>query len=309
MQKTNTIKHQIAHLDDELLHFTNATFELVKWPFNSSHSLDDKVIAIQTTRLSPQKNSILKNNEKVYDLSTGEESPFNSFNLGLHVSDIPNNVVKNRDKLKRFISQKIFSKEIQLAKNTTQDVQVQWLEQVHGSEVVTVSAVQQQPIIADASITRQKKVALAIMTADCLPILLRHKDGIEIAAIHGGWRPLSKKIIAKTLNEMHSKPSDIIAWLGPCIGRSSFEVGGDVKQIFTQLDSKFDQAFLKKDAIHQGEVKYLADLHKIARLQLTSLGINEISNLEECTYENTHKYYSYRKDNITGRMASIICRY
>jgi len=102
---------------------------------------------------------------------------------------------------------------------------------------------------------------------------------------------------------MHSNPADIVAWLGPCIGKDAFEVGEEVKQAFAQVDEEFNNAF-----VMQGNGKYLADLHQIARLQLASLGVTSIASLAKCTYQETDTYYSYRKQQITGRMASVICR-
>ncbi len=306
MPKTNIYNNKRAN-------FTNATFELVKWPLYPSYSLDDKVLALQTTRFplstSCQQAQLLPLSGKKPGVSSfeveklvSEKPPFNSFNLGLHVGDNTDQVIYNRNQLKHFIRQQLSTDPSISDKKIAEEVNIQWLEQVHGNVVVTVTNVDEQPIIADASITRQKNIALAIMTADCLPILLSHKAGNEIAAIHGGWRPLVANIIEKTIKNMHSQPCDIIAWLGPCIGKTAFEVGSEVKEAFIQLDLAFNNAFFK-----QKNGKYLADLHQIARLQLTSLGITEISNLSECTYHKTEKYYSYRKEQETGRMASVIC--
>ncbi|PKI12585.1 peptidoglycan editing factor PgeF [Colwellia sp. 12G3] len=303
MPKTNIYNNKPAN-------FTNTTFELVKWPLYPSDALDDKVLALQTTRFPLQQTKALALNDQVsaappFEIKTlvSEESPFNSFNLGLHVGDNAERVIANRNELKHFISQQLSTNSALPNKKLVAELKIQWLEQVHGNKVVTVTSVDEQPMIADASITRQKNIALAIMTADCLPILLSHRAGIEIAAIHGGWRPLVANIIAKTIEGMRSKPADIVAWLGPCIGKDAFEVGGDVKQAFTQQDQTFNNAFLKQE-----NGKYLADLQQIARRQLESLGVTVIANLEECTYHTTEKYYSYRKEQITGRMASVICR-
>ena len=231
------------------------------------------MLALQTTRKSP--NDIVQQN-----------SAYKHFNLGLHVGDCVNKVDKNRKKL-----QSLFPS----------NTRVQWLEQVHGNSVVEILQVTQSTITADAMITREKRTALAIMTADCLPILLASKQGDEIAAIHGGWRPLSTNIIANTVNKMQTAPSEIIAWLGPCISKEAFEVGSEVKRAFVEQGGAFTQAFCK-----QANGKYLANLHEIARLQLTALGIRKISSLSECTYSQPEKYYSYRKNAITGRMASVI---
>ena len=213
-------------------------------------------------------------------------SVYKHFNLGLHVGDNVTKVNENRKTLQSL-----------LPSNTS----IQWLEQVHGNLVAEILQVTQSAITADAMVTREKNTALAIMTADCLPILLASKQGGEIAAIHGGWRPLSNNIISHTVNKMQTAPSDIMAWLGPCIGKEAFEVGSEVKKAFVEQSDNFSQAFCK-----QANGKYLANLHEIARLQLTALGMHKISSLSECTYSQPEKYYSYRKSAITGRMASVI---
>jgi len=291
-------------------HFTRSTFELVKWSHLSSELLNDKVLALQTTRLPLQNTSQLPGHELISAVSpsivkkiANEISPYGGFNLGLHVGDSAARVIDNRFELKKFINQQLAIKQVVSNAKQTEQVNIQWLEQVHGNVVATVTTASEQAIVADASITRQKNIALAIMTADCLPILLSHKDGTEIAAIHGGWRPLAANIIDKTVTQMHSKAADIVAWLGPCIGKGAFEVGVEVKEAFTQLDLEFNRAFVK-----QGNGKYLANLHQIAQHQLESLGITVIARLAECTYEENNKYYSYRKEQVTGRMASVICR-
>jgi YfiH family protein len=291
-------------------HFTRSTFELVKWPYLLSDPLSNKVLAFQTTRLPLQNTSQLPGHELISAVSSSivkkienEMSPYGGFNLGLHVGDSAARVLDNRFELKKFIDQQLSIKQVVSNEKQTEQVNIQWLEQVHGNVVATVTTASEQAIVADASITRQKNIALAIMTADCLPILLSHKNGDEVAAIHGGWRPLAANIIENTLNKMHSEPSDIVAWLGPCIGNKAFEVGFEVKEAFTQQGKIFSTAFVK-----QKNGKYLADLHQIAQMQLASLGVKALSALDECTYNNTDKYYSYRKEQVTGRMASIICR-
>ncbi|MGB1261540.1 MAG: peptidoglycan editing factor PgeF [Cognaticolwellia sp.] len=220
-------------------------------------------------------------------------SAFDYFNLGDHVGDCSKSVAANRQHLLEY-----------LPKTTN----IQWLEQVHGNNVVIVTDHNDKPIIADAAITRSRDIALAVMTADCLPILLSNQDGSEIAAIHGGWRPLAADIIANTITKMHSKPSDIVAWLGPCIGVAVFEVGLEVKLAFCEISPQFQQAFtaVMPESECNESGKFFADLPLIAKLQLNAAGVTEIANIDECTYANTQKYYSYRRDGKTGRMASII---
>jgi len=288
----------------ELSEITNSDFELVNWPplLSSStsalSSIREKVFALQTTRL-PTAFILPRQNEN----SADAKSPFDNFNLGLHVGDVAEKVTYNRNKLKEYISQQLAVQHSAESIKLTEPLNIQWLEQVHGSHVAEVSTASSHAITADASITRQRNIALAIMTADCLPILLSHKEGREIAAIHGGWRPLAANIIEKTIEKMDSNPTELVAWLGPCIGNEAFEVGAEVKEAFTQQDKIFSTAFVKQE-----NGKFLADLHKIAQIQLKSIGVRDISCLDECTYQRTDKYYSYRKEQVTGRMASIICR-
>jgi YfiH family protein len=259
----------------------NRHIHYVHWP--AQH-----VLALTTTRQHPYLPFVNKS----------KLSKFSTFNLGDHVGDNPDNIISNRQSLLSL-----------LPKNTA----IQWFEQVHGSDVSIIESVTTKAIVADAAITREKNIALAIMTADCLPILLSTKQGHEIAAIHGGWRSLVGQVIFNTLTKMNASPSDVVAWLGPCIGADVFEVGEEVRQQFIELSPLFDPAFIKKKRPLTGSEKnqrnkYSANLVMIATLQLNQLGINNISLLPDCTFSNKDEYFSYRRDGQTGRMASIICR-
>ncbi|MBA6232380.1 MULTISPECIES: peptidoglycan editing factor PgeF [unclassified Colwellia] len=254
----------------------------VEWPVQN-------VLAFTTTRLVPQ--------QKTLSFNHSHSSAYDQFNLGKHVGDDLEHVNKNRASLLAY-----------LPSNT----KIQWLEQVHGNKVVTVESHSITPLVADAAITRQKNIALAVMTADCLPILLTSIDGNEIAAIHGGWKPLAKNIIAHTLDNMKTANENVIAWLGPCIGQSVFEVGEEVKIVFERQSEKFSLAFVPAEQSvlpkTEGNNKYLANLAMIAKIQLNALGINKVYHLNHCTYSDEQQYFSYRRDSITGRMVSIICR-
>jgi len=235
------------------------------------------------------KNTILADNIQT---SIGPSlSMFDAFNLGDHVDDCPNTVTQNRKSLLAYLP--VATK-------------IQWLTQVHGNNVVVVEQHHDKPLVADAAITRNKKIALAIMTADCLPILVSNSDGSEIAAIHAGWRPLAANIIERTLKLMHSPVNELYVWLGPCIGEHVFEVGEEVKHAFCQNSIKYKQAFKPVSSEKGDKKKYLANLHMMAQLQLLDLGVKNISALDECTFSLNQKYYSYRRDGLTGRMASII---
>jgi len=254
----------------------------VDWPVQ-------KVLAFTTTRRLPQE---------LHSVSIKPHfNSYDHFNLGEHVGDKPENVSKNRRLLLELLPS---------------NSKIQWLDQVHGNKVVTVESHSTTPFVADAAITKQKNITLAIMTADCLPILLTATDGSEIAAIHCGWKPLAKDIIAKTVDKMQTSNENIVAWLGPCIGKLAFEVGEEVKIAFESQSEKFKSAFSvispPSNVKTPEKVKYLADLAKIAKYQLKALGINNIHHLNHCTYSDEQQYYSYRRDHITGRMASFICR-
>ncbi len=233
------------------------------------------VSALSTTRCHP-----------LLDNSVG--GVYGGFNIGMHVGDNVVNVQNNRDTLAQL-----------LPKNN----KIQWLEQVHGSDVTLVQQHSDLAIVADAAITQVKGLSLAVMTADCLPILLAAGDGSEIAVIHGGWRSLASNIIAKTLSKMLTCTDDVFAWFGPCLSANYFEVGDDVRMAFVQQSSDFHPAFIK-----QPTGKYLANLHLIAQLQLQAIGVHNLSCLAHCTYAMSQDYYSYRREGQTGRMASVICR-
>lgn len=251
-----------------------------------------QVLAFSTTRLIPTKTSgnTLKN------ISNSEKTTtvFDNFNLGDHVGDCAIKVKKNRTSL------------LSLLPNGTK---IQWLEQVHGDHVAYIDEVHETPIVADAVITREKNIALSIMTADCLPILITDKNGREIAAIHAGWRPLAKNIIEKTINKMQTPADELRVWLGPCIGPEAFEVGVEVRQKFIHISEKFSDAFSlisNENSSSSSSNKFIANLAKIALLQLETLGVTNTSHTNECTYSQSDKYYSFRRDGKTGRMASII---
>lgn len=271
---------------------TNSSNNLqcIKWP-------TDRVLAFATTRLIPSKQQLPKHSAHSLSNSNNTEkfqAEFDAFNLGDHVGDCPNTVAHNRSLLLDYLPAM---------------TKIQWLEQVHGNNVVVVEKHQNTPIIADAAITHSQHIALAIMTADCLPILLSNKDGSEIAAIHAGWRPLAANIIEQTIIKMHSAANEIIVWMGPCIGPQAFEVGQEVKQVFCQMSVKFESAFKPVTLLNNGrtEAKFLANLQLIAEIQLLALGVANITKIVDCTYKHSRKYYSYRRDVKTGRMASVIC--
>lgn len=216
--------------------------------------------------------------------------PFDSLNLGLHVGDKPQAVKTNRQRL---------------AKQLNLPVTV-WLEQVHGTDVVDISdysASQMQLVpIADASFSNKAGKACCVMTADCLPVLLCDKAGTQVAAVHAGWRGLCHGVIEQAIQYFDvDSPRDLYAFLGPAIGPSQFEVGEEVKAAFIQKHPQAERCF----AVTANPNKYLADIVELARMRLNRIGVNRIFSTDICTVSDPN-YFSYRRDQQTGRMASLI---
>lgn len=209
---------------------------------------------------------------------------YDGLNLGGHVGDEPVLVAKNRA---------VLSDELALPGEPL------WLEQVHGCELVeTTSAV--SGCAADGAIARAPGQVCVVMTADCLPVLLCDREGTLVAAVHAGWRGLIAGVIDRAVATMGVEPDQILAWFGPAIGPNAFEVGPEVRDQFLGVDPGDQLAFRPS-----GD-KWLADLYALARRRLMRMGITQVFGGEYCTYSDPLRFYSYRRDGRTGRMASII---
>ena len=178
-----------------------------------------------------------------------------------------------------------------------------WLNQIHGNNVIELPC-NKNLLTVDASFTSQKKIVCAVRTADCLPILLTNVDGDFVSAIHAGWRSMASGIIENTLNKIKSK-KEIIVWLGPCISEQSYEVGQQVFDTFTQYDPVSMCGFKKLP-----NNKYSLNLPKVALAKLGKMGVTRLfgAGVSEsfCTYQDNNLFYSHRRDDVTGRMASLI---
>lgn len=212
-------------------------------------------------------------------------SVYGNNNLALHVNDDPERVILNRKKLKEHLAL---------------PNEPEWLEQTHSTLCVKVE--EESSRQADASITQDKKRVLAILTADCLPILLCNQEGTEIAAIHAGWRGLVNGIIENTIQKMDSDPSKLLAWIGPAICQSCFEVGNEVYEQFQQQYTFASQAFNKNNL---NKEKQFANLPLLAELVMKQYGISVFQS-KSCTFEQKEDFYSYRRAAQTGRIASLI---
>ncbi|WP_193017483.1 purine nucleoside phosphorylase YfiH [Proteus sp. FME41] len=211
--------------------------------------------------------------------------PYHSFNLGTHVGDELSRVEENRHRL---------CQQAQLPEMPL------WLEQVHGTHVVTLSPEKNSEVQGDALYTSTMKKVCAIMTADCLPVLFTTLDGTEVGAAHGGWRGLCHGVLQNTLAQFKASKNQIMAWLGPAIGPDTFEVGAEVRLAFIEKNIAFDAAFIP----HNG--KYLANIYMLARTILQESGVTQIYGGNFCTVTDKSRFFSYRREQVTGRMASLI---
>lgn len=210
-------------------------------------------------------------------------APYESFNLGDHVGDAIDAVGANRALLRRSLPNEPV-----------------WLRQVHGTVVVDAGRVP-SGIEADAALARGPGAVCAVMTADCLPVLLCDRRGTVVAAVHAGWRGLCGGVIEATVAAMAVPANDLMAWLGPAIGPAAFEVGDEVRTAFLVADAAAGEAF-----VPHGPGKWLADIYLLARQRLAGVGIVDIWGGGACTVSDPQRYFSYRRDGVTGRMATLV---
>lgn len=211
-------------------------------------------------------------------------APYASFNLGDHVGDDPRHVEQNRADLAACLP-----------------AQPAWLTQVHGTAVLNAAQVAGAPQ-ADASVALQPGVVSVVMTADCLPVLLCDRAGSVVAAAHAGWRGLLDGVLERTVEAMAQPAGELLAYLGPAIGPTAFEVGNEVRQAFVAHSAQASEAFLPGASAG----KWLADLYLLARQRLNGVGVNAVYGGHDCTYSDAERFFSYRRDGVTGRMASLI---
>ncbi|MCK4707315.1 MAG: peptidoglycan editing factor PgeF [Gammaproteobacteria bacterium] len=209
---------------------------------------------------------------------------FASLNLATHVEDNVQHVAINRQRL------------VQALKLPSQP---SWLNQTHSVNVIELDA--DDSTEGDAAITSVADKVAVVLTADCLPVLFCNRQGSEVAAAHAGWRGLLNGVLEQTVLQMKSEATDVMAWLGPAIGPLQFEVGAEVREEFINKDPELHSCFSQNRAHH-----YLADLYSIARLRLKKLGLSSINGGEFCTFSQADKFFSYRREKITGRQASLI---
>jgi YfiH family protein len=216
-------------------------------------------------------------------MSTGR---YASFNLGDHVGDDAGAVRANR---------------LRLVAALGLPAEPLWLEQVHGTDVARFGAAARPR--ADASVALEPGQVCAVLVADCLPVLLADREGTCVAAAHCGWRGLAAGVIERTAGSLPVAPDRLIAWLGPAIGPDAFEVGPEVRAAFVSADPAAAADF----RAGAGD-RWLADLYALARRRLSAAGIGAVYGGGACTVSDASRFFSYRRDGITGRMAALVWR-
>lgn len=212
------------------------------------------------------------------------QGAYAGLNLGAHVEDDPAHVAANR---------RLLGEALNLPAEPL------WLHQVHGAGVI--DADKSASLTGDAAVTRRAGAVCAVMTADCLPILLCDRSGSCVAAVHAGWRGLAGGVVEAAVAALDG--TDLMAWLGPAIGPEAFEVGEDVRRVFCDRSGDCSSAFSRTS----GD-RWRADLYEIARSVLRRAGVREVYGGGCCTHADPERFYSYRRDGRTGRMATLIWR-
>jgi YfiH family protein len=212
-------------------------------------------------------------------------APYASLNLATHVGDASSSVSENRQRLRTQLSL---------------PAEPLWLEQVHGTRVLDADA-PGASVPADAALTRQAGRVLAVLVADCLPVLLATHSGEAIAVAHAGWRGLAAGVLERTVEALAAPPAQLHAWLGPAISAPQFEVGGEVRAAFVSEQQQAAECF---SANARG--RWQCDLAGLARQRLGALGVHSIHEARLCTASDPQRFYSYRRDGQTGRIAALL---
>ncbi len=213
-------------------------------------------------------------------------APFDRLNLGAHVGDDPDAVRRNRERLVQALGLPAMP---------------DWPEQVHGNRVLDAGRAGGHR--GDALYTDRPGVVCAVLTADCLPLLLCDRRGERVCAAHAGWRGLFGGIVEAAVERFDRLPGELLAWLGPAIGPACFEVGDEVREVARRRNPELVQAFRPVNA-KQGH--WWLDIYRAARILLASLGVRFVAGGGYCTVSSAERFYSYRRDGRTGRMASLI---
>jgi YfiH family protein len=233
--------------------------------------LRDKVMAFTTSRIGGVSSD-----------------PYNELNPALHVGDDQKDVIKNRMLIDECLSK---------------NVETKWLKQTHSTISIDAASIDADVVEADASFTTCKNIACAVLTADCLPLLFSDFNGECVGATHAGWRGLVDGVIENTIKTMAEYIKPTYVWLGPAIGPRAFEVGEDVFEAYINRNAAFALCFTAKTP-----GKWNLDIYQAAKIVLEAADISNIYGGSYCTYSDEHRFFSYRRNAVTGRMATVIAR-
>jgi YfiH family protein len=216
-------------------------------------------------------------------------SPWDTFNVATHVGDVSGDVAANRGRLRELLA--LPSEPV-------------WLDQVHGVAVANANSISTAaPPTADASVATDRGRVCVVMVADCLPVLFTSRDGTRVAAAHAGWRGLAAGVLEQTVQALGVAGGELRAWLGPAISRQHFEVGDDVRAAFADADPQAAAAFTRN-----ARGRWHADLVWLARRRLAALGVTDVTGGEWCTFADSRRFFSHRRDGKGGRLAALIWR-
>ena len=210
--------------------------------------------------------------------------PYASMNLAGHVGDLAASVEANRRLLRRA---------------ARLPAEPMWLEQVHGTEVAVHDGRSDVPR-ADAAMTRGRGRVCVVMTADCLPVVLADRAGSRVAVAHAGWRGLVQGVVEATVHALHCPPEELVAWLGPAIGQQAFEVGVEVRDAFVARSAQMAGCFAENE-----RGRFQADLYGLAKAVLAEAGVTDVHGGGWCTASDPQRFFSFRRDGTTGRMATL----
>lgn len=213
------------------------------------------------------------------------EGPYASLNLAAHVGDRPEAVAANR---------------LLLREAAHLPGEPLWLEQVHGAEVVRHTGTAGEPPRADAAVAFEPGRVCVVMTADCLPVVFADRTGTRVGVAHAGWRGLVGGVLEATIAALDVAATDLHAWLGPAIGPAAFEVGPEVRDAYLTRVAGSAACFRPND-----RGRYLADIYGLARLVLVAAGVTSVHGGGWCTHDDAGRFYSFRRDGVTGRMATL----
>ena len=210
---------------------------------------------------------------------------FATFNLADHVGDTPAVVTENRERLRRVLALPEAPR---------------WIQQVHGTNVIDAALIHcDESVIADASYTNERNIVCAILTADCLPIVIWNDEATELATIHAGWRGLFNDIVGASIARFSVAGSSLNAWIGPGISAAAYQVDEAFRARFVRHEPHLADAFTSIGG------RLHANLSKIAHYRLKNFGIRRIETYDGCCFEETERFFSYRRDGVTGRMATL----